>query len=393
MRHDHPYFIKDPSNNVNHPTGFPMWNGWGSIAHHSGPMFRYILYTTASRPEKTVVLSSCSDDIFTIPDGILEQAKKDNVTVIAPILCSFGPTIRKEYMYIPAHDEYFIRNMYDIFAPHRISWEEKINKVVWRGGLSGEMLRINTVKQCLNIPYTDVKLIDNWPRDEYNLKKTPELFADRIEAFEQCRYKAVFWIDGNCIPSNVLWVFATGSVPVIINETYYWFKDKIKPWVHYVPINADLSDLEKNIRWIFENDTEARKIAENALEFARTELTPEKQQLYLRDEIDRRIRENNDPLNSPPIYPQPVEKLMPLLSFGGMAAAERYVRRRAALLVEILRSYYDKTTRNAEHIQRFIEIAKEINISNYPEVDEIMKEVVSMLKKDFPDFPVTQENE
>ena len=382
MRHDHPYLIKDPWNRINHPTGYAMWNGWGSIAHHGGPMFRYILQAAASRPEKTVVISSCSDDIFTIPEAIVEQAKKDNATVIAPVLCSFGPTIRREYMYIPAHDQYFVENMYDIFAPYRVPWENKINKAVWRGGLSGEMLRINAAKHCLNVPNTDVKLIDNWPREEYNPQKTPELFADRIEAYDQCKYKAVFWIDGNCIPSNVLWVFATGSVPVIVNETCFWFKDRIRPWVHYVPVKADFSDLEENIRWIFENDGEARKIAENALEFARTELTPEKQQEYIMQEIDRRIKENN---NSPPVYPPPVQKLMPLLSFGGMAAAERYVRRRAAMLVEALRSYYNEETRSDEHINTFVSIAKEINVSNYPEVDEIMKEVISLLKNDFPD--------
>ncbi len=367
-----------------------MWNGWGSIAHHSGPMFRYILHAAASRSEKTVVISSCSDDIFTIPDTIIEQAKKDNATVIAPVLCSFGPTIRREYMYIPAHDEYFIHNMYDIFAPYRVPWEQKINKAVWRGGLSGEMLRINAAKFCVNVPNTDVKLIDNWPRDEYNPQKTPELFADRIEAYDQCRYKAVFWIDGNCIPSNVLWVFATGSVPVIINETYFWFKDKIRPWVHYVPVSADFSDLEKNVRWIFENDDEARKIANNALEFARTELTPEKQQAYINEEIDRHIRDNSLPI---PSYPRPVEKLMPLLSFGGMAAKERYVRRRAAILVEALRRYYDEATRSDEHITTFVSTAKEINVSSYPEVDGIMKEVFDLLRSDFPDLVDLLQNE
>jgi hypothetical protein len=39
-----------------------------------------------------------------------------------------------------------------------------------------------------------------------------------------------------------------------------------------VPIKYDLSDLKEKIEWLVNNDAEARKIAENAMEFARTRL-------------------------------------------------------------------------------------------------------------------------
>lgn len=387
MRHEHPYFIKWADNTINHPTGYTMWNGWGSVAHNNGPMFRYILESAAARKEKTIVISSCSDDLFPIPDSIVEQAEREGAALIAPVLCSFGPHVSREYVYIPASDDFFAHNMHDQFAPFRIPWERKTNLAVWRGGLSGEMLRINTVKRCVNMPYTDVKLIDNWPRPEYNPQKTPELFAGRIEAKDQCRYKAVFWIDGNCIPSNVLWVFATGSVPIIINETCYWFKNKIKPWVHYVPVNPDLSDLEKNVRWIFENDGEARKIAENALEFARTELTPERQRAHIDSEIDRRIRESREP---PKKQPAPIETLSMLVSFSGGLHDERYIRKRAALIVESLVAYYDAMHKGdtegiTTHLDEFYKLLSEINTSNYPDVDHILQVALSQLVAANPD--------
>lgn len=382
MPHDHPYFIKDIDNRVSHDVGFSMWNGWGSIAHHSGPLFQYILHKAASRPEKTLVISSCSDDMFPIPDKIIEYAKQNKAVVIAPILCSFGPIKPRECLYIPACDEYFFYNMYDIFAPHRVPWEERINEAVWRGGLSGEMMRIDTVKACMNIPNTNVKLVDNWPRPEYNPEKTPELFAERIEAYDQCKYKAIFWIDGNCISSNVLWIFASGSVPILITETNHWFKNKLVPWVHFVPVKADLSDLEKNIRWIFENDEEARKIAENALEFCKTVLSPEGQRKYLDEAIEEHIRENQKP---EPVQSQAVKKLFPLLTFGGHGP-DRYVRKRAFLILDAITKFYE-SNKDMKHLDTILKIANElINISEFPEVRMIVIEALDLLSKETPDI-------
>lgn len=378
--HEHPFFIKYTNNYVNHPTGYTMWNGWGSVAHHSGPMFRYILLKAASSPEKTIVVSSCSDDIFPIPDEITEAAKAEDAVVIAPVLCSYGPTLRREYLYIPASDIFFAQSMYDIFAPSRVPWEERKPYAVWRGGLSGEMLRIRAVQFCLNVPHTDVKLVDNWPRPEYNPEKTPELFAERIEANEQCQYKAIFWIDGNCISSNVLWVFASGAVPIIINETCYWFKHMIKPWVHYVPVSPDFSDLEANVRWIFENDAEARKIAENALEFSRTQLSPEGQRAYLDAAIEEHIRKSKEPA---PTYPPTVEAFFPLLSFGNIQNSQR-VRRKASHIVEGLLLYEDVMKQNnhmkaKEHMDKVYQDIAMLADLKHPEIDTILRKGIEAL--------------
>lgn len=362
MGTEHPYFIKDADNFINHPTGYTMWNGWGSVAHHSGPMFRYILSRAASLPERNYVVSMCSDDLFPIPEEILEKAKREDAVVIAPVLCSYGPTIQREFLYIPASDQFFMEDMCDIFAPFRVPWEERMPAVVWRGGLSGEMLRIRTVQKCQHIPHTDVKLIDNWPRPEYNKEKTPELFADRIEPEQQCKYKAVMWIDGNCISSNVLWVFATGAVPVIINETYYWFKHMIKPWVHYVPVSADLSDLEDNIRWIFEHDEEAKRIAENAMGFAKNHLSPRAQRAYLDRAIQEHVKKNRAP---PAVQDPEVEAVMPLVSFGHMSNS-MYVRRRGAKMVESILQY-------KRAMADYHEARAELEALNHPVLNSVLE--------------------
>ena len=42
----------------------------------------------------------------------------------------------------------------------------------------------------------------------------------------------------------------------------------MKPWVHYVPVSHDLSDLFDLIDCLRENDDKAKQISENAMEFA-----------------------------------------------------------------------------------------------------------------------------
>ena len=59
--------------------------------------------------------------------------------------------------------------------------------------------------------------------------------------------------------------------------------------VHYVPISYDLSDLNEKLEWLVNNDAAAKQIAENAMEFARTVLSAEFQQNYLRNELSRAL--------------------------------------------------------------------------------------------------------
>lgn len=46
----------------------------------------------------------------------------------------------------------------------------------------------------------------------------------------------------------------------------YWF-NKIEPWVHYIPVKRDLSDLEKNLKFLISKPELEDSIKFNALEF------------------------------------------------------------------------------------------------------------------------------
>ena len=53
---------------------------------------------------------------------------------------------------------------------------------------------------------------------------------------------------------------------------YQWFYDRLEPWVHYVPIKRDISDLEEKVNWLKANDDKARQIAEQGTLYAKNYL-------------------------------------------------------------------------------------------------------------------------
>ena len=73
---------------------------------------------------------------------------------------------------------------------------------------------------------------------------------------EQLEYKYFINVDGDTAAWHRLsWQMLSGSVPLKVDSTKVeWFYNGMQPWVHYVPINKDYSDLLANIQWLKDND-------------------------------------------------------------------------------------------------------------------------------------------
>ena len=86
-----------------------------------------------------------------------------------------------------------------------------------------------------------------------------------------------------------MWGFATGAVPFLISNAYCWFSEYLEPYVNYIPISYDLSDLAEKIEWVKNNDESAKQIAQGALELTRKIFSADFQKYYLRKEISKYI--------------------------------------------------------------------------------------------------------
>ena len=49
-----------------------------------------------------------------------------------------------------------------------------------------------------------------------------------------------------------------------------WYHPGLQQWVHYVPVSADLRDLEMRVEWCRQHDTQARQIAAAASSYMRS---------------------------------------------------------------------------------------------------------------------------
>ncbi|SJL16212.1 uncharacterized protein ARMOST_19731 [Armillaria ostoyae] len=108
------------------------------------------------------------------------------------------------------------------------------------------------------------------------LKKKYEFTRWRSQK-DQSRYKYIFDVDGNAWSGRFKWLLSSHAL--IFKSTIYpeWFTDRLMPWVHYIPIQVDYSDLwdalvffRGDLKGDNNHEDLARKIASAGRDWSRT---------------------------------------------------------------------------------------------------------------------------
>ncbi|TKA58044.1 hypothetical protein B0A53_00446 [Rhodotorula sp. CCFEE 5036] len=169
------------------------------------------------------------------------------------------------------------------------AWEDKEhNKVVWRGTTTGADLTIDHMRKwsqrprLCKLPFTSGSVeLPFAPKDEPRVPGPMETFQARAQALarhwfdfrflgeakqcgdpamcdsfekdflwddwmdpaKQAEYKYVIDVDGNGWSGRFHRLMKSNSM--VLKSTIFpeWYQDMIQPWVHYVPIQTDFSDL------------------------------------------------------------------------------------------------------------------------------------------------------
>jgi hypothetical protein len=166
-------------------------------------------------------------------------------------------------------------------------WSLKINKAVFRGALTGLqpilakkekgktvfdncMLsqRCRLVFQHYKSTLVDARLTPPVPPAALGfINKTVNgvsLFEKRFTMQQMLQYKAIIILEGNDVASGLKWALLSNSVVMMQSPmfTSWAMEEMLEPWVHYIPLNRDLSNVEENMRWVLDNDKQAQRIAE-----------------------------------------------------------------------------------------------------------------------------------
>ena len=168
---------------------------------------------------------------------------------------------------------------------YELKWESKKEVAVFRGSSTGCGVSIETNKRLklVSISQGNKELLDagivKWntrPKkiegEKYlqylNPKSTGISLSEYLTGEEQSKYKYIVHVEGNVEAFRLSDELEMGSVLLIVKGDWkIWYSDLLIPYVHYVPVKADLSDIISQIQWCKDNDAKCKEIAKAALKF------------------------------------------------------------------------------------------------------------------------------
>lgn len=158
-------------------------------------------------------------------------------------------------------------------------WSEKRDAAVFRGLLTGleydasasdeencrNLIRCRLVFENAGSKIVDAKLTSTFD-------KVPEAFhgvnltGTQLLKEELLAYKGFIILEGNDVSSGLKWAMVSKSVVLmpLPRFTSWSMEELLEAWVHFIPIRADLSDVEEKTQWMLDHQTEAQRIAHRA---------------------------------------------------------------------------------------------------------------------------------
>ena len=138
---------------------------------------------------------------------------------------------------------------------HRLDWDKKEAKVYFRGALTGTPLRdennqplgrLKLAQMSLQHP-DDFDVTFTFAQQEDDAKDLPpgKVGHNKQDLCEITQYKYMITVDGNVSPwARGAQMLYSESVPLIAESgSQPLYQTQWVPWVHYVPVKNDLSDL------------------------------------------------------------------------------------------------------------------------------------------------------
>jgi hypothetical protein len=156
----------------------------------------------------------------------------------------------------------------------------KKNRVVWRGVATGKFKRTSLVEQFYN--HEQFENNNHFPIDidigftsftknpeDYPGRKEPGLIKDRIPIEEMLKNKYLISVEGNDVASNLKWILSSQSVCIKPPaRTVSWLmEDRLVPWVHYVPVRQDFTDLREKLEWCRTHPRKCQEIIKAANDY------------------------------------------------------------------------------------------------------------------------------
>lgn len=170
-------------------------------------------------------------------------------------------------------------------ASARFSWKEKIERLFWQGEANDGsyapkqwsrlprgrlVLRASQSPDLIEAGFIDMPLFCTKATFDEILHAVGPL-KKQLHMRDYFQFKYLFSIEGPSLDwVNTFTLLLSNSLLIKQENAFVqWYSGALKPWVHYVPVREDLSDLEQQVVWARGNDAQARQIAEAGSAFAK----------------------------------------------------------------------------------------------------------------------------
>jgi len=170
-------------------------------------------------------------------------------------------------------------------------WNNKVNEAVWRGSTTGAgyvypnwrdlpraklvlASKVNTNSSKINAGF--YKVVQRNSTEEQEIKDLG-LLKESIPLKDFQKYKAVIDMDGNSWSSRFSFLLCMNSVVLKVQPDWseYFFDHELSPYVHYLPIHKNLSNLEETISVVVNSENAAlmKSIVHNANSWCKRKFT------------------------------------------------------------------------------------------------------------------------
>jgi len=155
-----------------------------------------------------------------------------------------------------------------------------VQKVGWFGNLTSPLEDVPEYKtrpllKAIANANPDCLDVFHVPPNRGKIDSSVQHYLSLEEMVKQYAY--LLDIGGNGYSGRLKFLLYSKRPLLIVDRRYIeYFHTDLKPYVHYVPVKLDLSDLIEKIQWIIKNPEAANQIAQNAFKFAQKKFTKTK---------------------------------------------------------------------------------------------------------------------
>ena len=162
-----------------------------------------------------------------------------------------------------------------------------MNKAIWRGVMTGgitvgnpnatDLTRCRSNERCrFVLDHASSELIDARltiaPAIHHLRNDTvngAHIMSEMVGFDVIQQYKVIISLEGNDVASGLKWNLQSESVVVMSppTRTSWAMEELLQPWVHYIPMLPDGSNVEEMVRWALDNEEQAKRISERATLF------------------------------------------------------------------------------------------------------------------------------